>query len=79
MIARGMAEGAAAALPIIDALAAEPTLQNYHLLAATRADLLRRLERWKEAAVEYRRAIAMASNTRERDFLQMRLTECEAH
>ena len=77
-IAVSMSEGPATALAIIDTLADEPTLQSYHRLPATRADFLRQLERWAEAAHEYRRALAQVSNDRERDFLTARLKECES-
>ncbi|MGO9452481.1 MAG: hypothetical protein ACLQDV_15790 [Candidatus Binataceae bacterium] len=60
-------------------LAREPTLRGYHLLPATRGNFLRRLERWEEAAAEYRRALSLVSNDRERDFLQARRPECESH
>jgi RNA polymerase sigma-70 factor (ECF subfamily) len=47
-------------------------------LAAARAEFLRRLGRWPEAAAEYRRALALTDNARERIFLAARLTACEA-
>ena len=53
-------------------------LRGYHLLPAARADFLRRLGRWAEAAAEYRRALSLADNTRERTFLTARLAVCEA-
>src|SRR5207249_2987942 len=39
-VAISMAYGPAAALPLVDALVAEPTLARYHLLPTVRADLL---------------------------------------
>ena len=48
-------------------------LDGYHLLHATRADLLRRLGRADEAAAAYERAIALAANPVEREFLARRL------
>ena len=68
-VAIGMAEGPAAALPLIDALSAEPTLRNYHLLPAVRGDLLGRLGRNEEARVEFERAAGMTRNKRERQLL----------
>jgi RNA polymerase sigma-70 factor (ECF subfamily) len=76
-VAVGMLEGPAAGLAIVDELVAAPELRDYHLLPATRAGFLRRLERWEAAAAEYRRALALTQNERERDFLRRRLTECE--
>jgi RNA polymerase sigma factor (sigma-70 family) len=78
-IAVCMADGPAAALAIIDTLSNEPALQSYHRLPATRADFLRRLHRWPEAATEYRRALTLVSNIQERDFLTKQLEECESH
>jgi RNA polymerase sigma-70 factor (ECF subfamily) len=72
-----MAEGPRAALTIIDSLAAEGDLENYHLLHAARADLLRRIGSREEAASSYTRAIALATNERERSFLERRLRETE--
>jgi RNA polymerase sigma factor (sigma-70 family) len=77
-VAIGMRDGPAAGLAIVDELVAAPELRDYHLLPATRADFLRRLERWETAAAEYRRALALTQNERERDFLRRRLAECEA-
>lgn len=72
-IAVGMAYGPAAGLTLLDALA-EP-LAGYHLLPATRADLLRRLGRADEAAAAYREARALAPTDTERRFLDRRLAE----
>jgi RNA polymerase sigma factor (sigma-70 family) len=75
-VAIGLARGAAAGLAALDAVDAR-ALRDYHLLPAARADFLRRLERWAEAAGEYRRALALADNPRERAFLASRLATCE--
>jgi RNA polymerase sigma-70 factor, ECF subfamily len=72
-IAVGMAYGPAAGLTLLDALA-EP-LAGYHLLPATRADLLRRLGRTDEAAAAYRQARELAPTDTERRFLDRRLAE----
>jgi RNA polymerase sigma-70 factor, ECF subfamily len=77
-VAVSMVDGPAAGLAILDAIRAAPSLREYHLFPATRADFLRRLGQWRQAAADYRRAIAMAHNEREREFLTRRLTECEA-
>ena len=71
------ADGPAVGLAMIDGLAAEGTLVDYPYLPAARADLLRRLERWSEAAAAYRRALALTSNRQERAFLDRRLAEVE--
>jgi RNA polymerase sigma-70 factor (ECF subfamily) len=73
----GMAEGPQAGLAALDRLDATP-LRAYHLLPAARADFLRRLHRWAEAAEEYRAALKLVDNARERAFLAGRLAECEA-
>jgi RNA polymerase sigma-70 factor (ECF subfamily) len=77
-VAVSMVDGPAAGLAILDAIRDAPSLREYHLFPATRADFLRRLGQWRQAAADYRRAIAMAHNEREREFLTRRLTECEA-
>jgi RNA polymerase sigma-70 factor, ECF subfamily len=64
-IAIGEVQGAATALALVDAL----DLDNYHPFHATRADLLRRLNRNSEAAAAYERAAAMAPTDAEREFL----------
>jgi RNA polymerase sigma-70 factor (ECF subfamily) len=70
-VAVAMADGPAAAVPLVDALTAE--LDRYHLFHATRADLLRRLGREEDAAEAYRRALELATNPAERSFLRRRL------
>jgi RNA polymerase sigma-70 factor (ECF subfamily) len=62
-------------LELVQALEASGALAGYHLLAATRADLLRRLERHAEAAAGYREALALASTEAERRYLTRRLAE----
>jgi RNA polymerase sigma-70 factor (ECF subfamily) len=59
----------------LDLIARIEGLDDYHLLHAARADLLRRLGRRGEAAGAYRRALALAPNPVERDFLERRLAE----
>ena len=70
-----MAEGPNAALTIVDELVKEGDLENYHLLHAARADLLRRIGSRNEAARSYLRAIALVTNERERVYLERRLKE----
>jgi len=74
-VAVAMSDGPAAALPLLDALAASRELREYHLLPAARADLLRRLGRTREAATAYREALALVGNEPERRFLMRRLAE----
>ena len=68
-----MADGPLEALRLVDAL--EEQLAAYHLWHATRADLLRRLDRADEAIVSYRRAHALAQNAVERRYLERRLAQ----
>jgi RNA polymerase sigma-70 factor (ECF subfamily) len=72
-VAVGMADGPAAGLVLVDALAATGALAGYHLLPATRADLLRRLDRPAEAAAAYRVALDQVTNEAERAYLTRRL------
>ncbi|HJY73883.1 MAG TPA: RNA polymerase subunit sigma-24, partial [Streptosporangiaceae bacterium] len=74
-VAVGMARGPEAALPLVAALEASGQLAGYHLLPATRADLLRRLGRLPEAVVAYSEALELASTDAERRFLSRRLLE----
>jgi RNA polymerase sigma factor (sigma-70 family) len=75
-VAIGLAHGPAAGLTALDAVDVE-ALSRYHHLPAARADFLRRLGRWREAAAEYRRALALADNPRERSFYAGRLAACD--
>src|SRR5580698_7364503 len=68
-VAVGMAFGPAAGLELVDALAAEPALANYHWLPSVRGDLLAKLGRIDEARVEFARAASMTRNARERELL----------
>jgi RNA polymerase sigma-70 factor, ECF subfamily len=72
-VAVAFAEGPAAGLRILDAVAGDPRLGRTHQLAATRADLLRRLGRRDEAAAAYREALALVATAPERAFLERRL------
>jgi len=74
-VAVGMAQGPAAGLHALDALAAEPALTNYHLLPSVRGDLLIKLGRFTEAREEIQRAIAMTENRREQDLLSEKLKQ----
>jgi RNA polymerase sigma-70 factor (ECF subfamily) len=72
-VAVAMAEGPEIALALIDLLASE--LNEYHLLHAARADLLRRMGSRREAAQSYERALLLVTNESERRFLERRLRE----
>ena len=76
-VAVAMLDGPQPALALIDALAAKGDLDDYHLLHAARADLLRRIGSSAEAARSYNRALALATNDSERRFLERRLREVE--
>ena len=74
-VAVAMAEGPAAGLLLVDEIDESGTLAGYHLLAATRADLLRRLGRTEEAAAAYRQALELAPTDAEQRYLARRLRE----
>ncbi|HJZ64409.1 MAG TPA: RNA polymerase sigma factor [Candidatus Acidoferrum sp.] len=68
-VAVSMAQGPAAGLELLEALLAEPSLKNYHLLPAVRGDFLTKLGRFDEACDEFSRAATLTQNARERDLL----------
>jgi RNA polymerase sigma-70 factor, ECF subfamily len=74
-VAVAMAEGPQRGLELMKELAAESDLENYHLLHAARADMHRRLGSLADAAEEYRKALALVTNDRERRYLEKRLKE----
>ncbi len=74
-VAVAMADGPAAGLELVADLEASGALRGYHLLPATRADLLRRLGRSAEAAASYREALELAATDAERRYLAGRLAE----
>jgi RNA polymerase sigma-70 factor (ECF subfamily) len=76
-VAVAMVEGPRRGLALIDDISASGSLDDYHLLHAARADLLRRLGSPREAAESYARALALAANDNERRFLERRLRETE--
>lgn len=71
-VAVGMAFGPAAGLEIVDALRDEAALRHYPLLPGVRGDLLAKLGRHSEACEEFRRAVALTQNERERELLTAR-------
>jgi RNA polymerase sigma-70 factor (ECF subfamily) len=77
-VAVAMAEGLEQGLARVERLAQQGELANYYLLPAAHADLLRRLGRHAEAALQYRAALALVRTTAERSYLERRLAEVEA-
>jgi len=77
-VAVAMVDGPRPALTLIEALATTGDLDNYHLLHAARADLLRRIGSTVEAAKSYERALALVTNESERRFLERRLREVQS-
>jgi len=75
-VAVGMAEGAGAALTIVDRLTQEPALKRYYLLFSVRGDLLQRLGRMEEARANFLAAARLTANRRERDLLERRALRC---
>ncbi|WAU81548.1 RNA polymerase sigma factor [Streptomyces sp. Qhu-G9] len=77
-VAVGMAEGHEAGLDLVAELEVSGDLAGYHLLPATRADLLRRSGRMDEAAEAYGTALELVENDAERRFLRKRLAQCRS-
>src|ERR1700730_13341145 len=77
-VAVAMANGPERGLELIDSIRARGELDDYQLMWAARADLLRRLGRWSEAADSYRAALVMVSAGPARRFLERRLADVEA-
>ena len=73
-VAVAMSCGYARGLALMDELS---SLDGYYLLHAARADLLRRLGQHSEAAAAYRRAISLAANPMDQDYLRGRLTQMQ--
>ena len=73
-VAVALAHGTAEGLALVESI---DGLDDYYLLHATRADLLRRLGRGEEARVAYERALELAPSAVERDFLQARVLETQ--
>jgi RNA polymerase sigma-70 factor (ECF subfamily) len=71
-VAVGMAFGPAAGLALVDALAAEPLLQRYHVFYAVRGDLLAKLGRTAEARADVEHAASLTENAKERALLHAR-------
>ena len=76
-VAVSMAFGVQAGLDLVDALAADATLKEYHLLPSVRGDFLSKLGRLDEAHDAFLQAAALTNNARECALLQQRATDCE--
>jgi predicted RNA polymerase sigma factor len=76
-VAVAMAFGPEEGLKIADALVGEQALADYYLLPGVRGDLLAKLGRNAEAAVELERAASMTRNAREQKLLLKRVRECQ--
>ena len=74
-VAVAMADGIPAGLRMVDEVAASGLLDGYHLLPATRADLLRRAGSVVEAKDAYEQALELAPTEAERRYLAGRLRE----
>ncbi|CAA9338167.1 MAG: RNA polymerase ECF-type sigma factor [uncultured Lysobacter sp.] len=75
-VAVGKAHGAAAALPLVDALGDASALRDYHLLAAVRGDLLEQLGRREEARVAFEEAAAQAGSAVDQRLMRERAARC---
>ncbi len=75
-VAVAMAFGPAEGLELVNALASEPSLKNYHLLPSVRGDFLAKLGRADEARAEFERAASLTRNARERELLLNRAAAC---
>jgi len=71
-VAVSMAHGPQAGLDLLDKLAGEPSLKDYHLLPSVRGDLLLKLGRPEEARAEFERAAALTRNAPERELSEQR-------
>jgi len=77
-MSKGAGQGLAQGLSLIDVLGSSGELEGYYLFHAARADVLRRLDRQREAAGAYRRALALATNRVEQNYLRRRLAQLES-
>lgn len=75
-VAIAMRDGPETGLAALGPLVEAGTLDGYHLLWATRADLARRCGRMADAARDYERALALATNPADVRYLTARLDEC---
>jgi predicted RNA polymerase sigma factor len=78
-VAVGLRDGPQAGLDALAPLLADPALATYGYLSAARADFLRLLHEWAQAAEAYEEALAFTDNDVERAFLSDRLGEVQTH
>jgi RNA polymerase sigma-70 factor (ECF subfamily) len=78
-VAVGLRDGPQAGLDALTPLLADPALATYGYLSAARADFLRQLHEWTQAAEAYEEALVLTDNDVERAFLSERLGEVQAH
>jgi RNA polymerase sigma-70 factor (ECF subfamily) len=78
-VAVGLRDGPEAGLVALEPLLTDPAVATYPYVSAARADFLRRLEAWRDAAPAYEEAVTLAGNEVERAFLLGRLDEVRAH
>jgi RNA polymerase sigma-70 factor (ECF subfamily) len=74
-----MGNGLERGLRLIEDLEASGELDGYHLLPAAKADVLRRLGHYSEAAAAYERALSLVTHAAERRYLERRLLEVRPH
>ncbi len=74
-VAVGMAFGPEVGLALLERVATEPVLRDYHLVPSVRGDLLAKLGRPEEAAAEFRRAASLTDNAGERRLLLRRAVD----
>ncbi|MET8354705.1 MULTISPECIES: sigma-70 family RNA polymerase sigma factor [unclassified Micromonospora] len=78
-VAIGLRDGPRAGLDALTPLLADPALATYGYLSAARADFLRQLGQWPQAATAYEEALTLTDNSVERVFLTERLTELQQY
>jgi RNA polymerase sigma-70 factor, ECF subfamily len=77
-VAVAMAHGLHHGLTLIEQLEASGELNDYYLMWSAKADLLRRMGRFSDAATAYRRALEVVSSNPDRRFLARRLAQMES-
>jgi RNA polymerase sigma factor (sigma-70 family) len=78
-VAIGLRDGPQAGLNALTPLLVDPALATYGYLSAARADFLRQLHEWTQAAEAYEEALVFTDNDVERAFLSERLSEAQTH
>jgi RNA polymerase sigma-70 factor, ECF subfamily len=76
-VAVGLRDGPQAGLDALTPLLADPALATYGYLSAARADFLRQLHQWTQAADAYQEALTLTDNDVERAFLTERLGDVQ--